>query len=633
MGESINATKGVSRGEDIWLTMDFGENAIGYNHFLIYFTARMYWGGKQQNAVELFDEYCRLFYGPAADEMRAFFLYCEDNWREMEKDGAKANRALELFAVAKATVSKDSAYDQRIALIDNFLEGLCNKSVQLAQRRGPVPRLRLVGDPRGEIVIDGKLDDQPWQKCPIASTGQLRELQTGRQPIFGTSIKTAWIGNNLYFAIRCDDHPGENPNIATTKNGDQAIWYGDALEILLETESHSYYQIAVNPAGAIINLDRGAPKSGWFRWDSKAEVATQIADDHWTVEIRLPVVQDKNDPLHQVVGCKPTQSLPWHINICRQRIRENGAEYSAFSPTGTAGFHKPMKFAHFYRGLSHQFEADSTVTDYLIASRAAAELMRGRKYEEALVAYTALTEGKDTTDLQKSDALQHAASCARNLKVFDRSDELASQIPLDAVAKTVRMENLLAQRKFDELIEQFGGEDFKQWPFWQVGAGAFARARAYVVAKAGDKAESDLQTALEYTSDSRIRTSILVTMGSNRETHLQDDDAALEAYRQNFESAGTIGAADQFRSVQGAARILMRQGKFDEALETLHRAKIDKLNGFWRHSMLLTLGNTLAAAGRKDEALKACRELLDDESASARHRREAEERIEQLMQQ
>ncbi|MCA9000069.1 MAG: DUF4838 domain-containing protein, partial [Planctomycetaceae bacterium] len=44
LGKSINETKGVSRGEDIWLTMDFGENAIGFNHFLIYFTARMYWG-------------------------------------------------------------------------------------------------------------------------------------------------------------------------------------------------------------------------------------------------------------------------------------------------------------------------------------------------------------------------------------------------------------------------------------------------------------------------------------------------------------------------------------------------------------------------------------------------------------
>ncbi len=409
LGESINATKGMSRGEDIWLTMDFGENAIGYNHFLVYFTARMYWGGKQQNAAKMFDEYCRLFYGPAASKMRDFFSYCEDHWRELETDGAKANQALERFAAAKSTVAEDSVYGRRIKLIDNYLNGLRNKSVQLAQKRGPVPTLRLVGASRGEIVVDGKLDDEPWLKCPTASTGSMRELQTGRQPIYGTSLKSAWIGDNLYFAIRCQEHPGERPNIATTKNGDQAIWYGDVVEILLDTDSHSYYQIAVNPAGAHIDLDRGADRANWFGWDSQAEVATQVEKDHWTVEIRIPVTPDENDPLHQVVGRKPTQSLPWHINVCRQRIRDNGSEHSAFAPTGTAGFHEKMKFAHFYAGRSHQFPADPTVTDYLIASRAAEKLERGRKHKDALEAYVALAEAAKATDLQKAEALQHAA--------------------------------------------------------------------------------------------------------------------------------------------------------------------------------------------------------------------------------
>jgi tetratricopeptide (TPR) repeat protein len=613
----------------------------------------------------------------------------------METDGEKTNHALELFAAAKKKVDSvgrmgtparpdtaeesttgksahptasttgksahptgsttgtsahpaGSVYAQRIALIDNYLNGLRNKSVQLAQKRGPVPRLRLVGsEPLAPITIDGKLDDEPWQKCPVASTGRMRELQTGRQPIYGTSFKTMWIGNNLYFAIRCEETVGWDPvpnnttksgqspnvphlNIATTKNGDQAIWYGDAVELLLDTESHSYYQIVVNPAGALVDLDRGADRNNWYRWSSQAEIATQVADDHWTVEIRIPVTQDENDPLHQVVGRKPTKSLPWHINLCRQRIRENGSEYSAFSPTGTAGFHKPMKFAHFYGGLSHEFPADPTVTDYLIASRAAFDLMRGRKYKEAMAAYVALAAGEDMTDFQKSDALEHAVRCARSLKDFNRADELAGQIPLDAVAKTVRMENLLGQRKFDAIIEQFGGEDFSKWPFWQVGAGAFARARAHVFAKAGEEAEADLQTALSYTADTRIRTSILFTMGSNRETNLQDEDGAFEAYRQNYESKGRIGAADEFRSVQNAARILTRQGKFDLALAILHRAKIENLNGFWRHSMLLSLGHTLADAGQKDKALATYRALLADESTEGGHRKAAEQAIEAL---
>ncbi len=629
MGESINATKGVSRGEDIWLTMDFGENAIGFNHFLIYFTARMYWGGKQQNVVKMFDEYCRLFYGPAAEEMRAFFRYCEDHWREMETDGDKANHALRLLATAKASAAEDSVYAKRIALIDNYLNGLRHKSVQLAQRRGPVPRLRLVGDPRGEIAIDGKLDEEAWLKCPIASTGQLRELQTGRQPIFGTSIKTSWIGDNLYFAIRCEEHPGEEPNIATTRDGDQAIWYGDVVEILLDTESHSYYQIAVNPSGALIDLDRGTQKSDWYRWESQAEVATQVADDHWTVEIRIPVVQDENDPLHQVVGRKPTQSLPWHINVCRQRIRENGSEYSAFSPTGTAGFHEPMKFAHFYRGLSHQFEADPTVTDYLIASRAAAALQRQGKDEESLASYVALAEG-DVTDLQKSVALEHAAESARRLGDFDRAQKLADRIPIEAVASTVRMQNLLHQRKAAEVVAQFGSEDIDAWPFWERGDGYFVRGRAYTVIGAGKEAEADLTRALEWTSDTRIRRSIQLALGGNRERHLEDDDGAFEAYRQILEPRRTLGAADEFRAVQGMARILSRRGKFDEALAALRLVDIGKLRGYWRGSMLLALGETLSAAGRKDEAIREYRAVLADDSADPTQHRTAEERIRTL---
>ena len=112
-------------------------------------------------------------------------------------------------------------------------------------------------------------------------------------------------------------------------------------------------------------------------------------------------------------------------------------------------------------------------------------------------------------------------------------------------------------------------------------------------------------------------------MANNRETNLKDDDAALEAYRQNFESKKGIGAADEFRSLQGAARILTRRGKFDEALAVLNRADIEKQKGYWRHAMLLSLGETRSAAGRKGEALKAYRRVIEDESALKSHREAA----------
>jgi hypothetical protein len=504
LGESVNATKGLSLGEGISMTMDFLKSGAGLNHFLIYFTARSYWGGKGLDVDAMFREYCRLFYGPAEKEMHTFFTYCEANWQEMEKDKTKVDAALAHFATAQAKADPTSVYGKRIALIDDFLKDLRSKSQQLGKQRGPVPNFRLARDAAG-IVIDGKLDDEFWQKYPAPFIGGLRELQTGGKPTFGTTFKAAWgKDGSLYLAIRCEERRGEKLNVTATKKDDAALWYGDAVEVLLETESHSYYQIAVNPAGAVADLDRSASRASWFSWDSKAEVATQIADDHWTVEIRIPVTQDENDPLHQVIGRRPSTSLPWHFNVCRQRIREDGQEASAYSPTGKANFHEVMKFAHLYEGRSHQFEHGEPDADFLGAMNSAAEFARARKRDEALAAYTAAAEGK-ITDFQKSTALELAATNARALRKNDIADQLTARIPIEAVKKTAQMQSLLDSNKAAEVITQFAAEDIAKWPFWKRGDGYFARGRAYFIAKDSKQAGADLQHALEWLTDTRAR--------------------------------------------------------------------------------------------------------------------------------
>ena len=587
MGESTNVTKGISHGEDISLTVpqEPSTAGIGFNHFQVYFTARMYWGGKDADVDAMFREYCRLFYGPAELEMRAFFEYCEANWQEMEKDKLKADEALALFDQAKAKADAASVYGKRIALIDDFLKGLRNKSQQLGKVRGPVPVLRLVGEARSKIVIDGRLDDEAWKNAFPSATCSLRELQTGRPPTFGTTVKSTWLGRDLYFAIRCEERLGEKPNIGTTKEDDGALWYGDAVELLLETESRSYYQIAISPSGAVVDLDRGASRDKWFSWDSNAEVATHLADDHWTIEIRLPITQDENDPLHQVIGSRPNKSLPWHINICRQRIREDGAEYSAFSPTGAEHFHDVMKFATFYDGNSFEFDHGPPDDDFLEKTRIAADFARTGKREEALAAYTAAAEGK-ITDLQKSHALELAAGYARHLRKLDTADQLTSRIPIESVKKAVQMQALLDQGKAPQVIAQFGAEDFSKWPFWKRGVGLHARGRAYSIAKTGDKAEADLTAASDFTSEQRTRDAIWEAIGHNRENNLKNDETALAAYNAIVEARTHIGGASEFTALQGIARIHTRKGQFDEALKTLHRAQPDKLKGVWKTNIL-----------------------------------------------
>jgi hypothetical protein len=576
IGDSVNATKGVSAGEDIWLSVaqDFATKDIGFNHFLVYFTARMYWGSKDADVDATLREYCRLFYGPAEQEMLAFFNYCEANWHLMDEDKAKADEALALFVNAKAKADAGSVYGKRVALIDDYLKGLRMKTEQLGQKRGPVPKVRLVGDAH-DIVIDGKFDEEYWRTCPVAATGRFRELQTGRTPTFGTSFKAGWQGSNLYFAIRCDERPGEKPVSSSTRDDDQAIWHGDVIEIELATETHSYYQIAVSPGGHIVDLDRGAGKS--FSWDSKAEVATHIADDHWTVEIRFPVTTDENDPLNQVIGRHPTQSLPWHINLCRQRIREDGQELSALSPTGTNGFHVPMKFAHFYDGKSHQFESDPSVTDFAIGFQHATK-------DRKATGFLALAELEKITDLQKAVALEQAA-------LLDKAsaEAIIERIPVYAVKKTAQMQSLLAQGRALEVITQFANEDLTQWPFWKRGDGYHLRGRAFYIAKDGAKAEADLSKALPWVTEPRSRDSLLLTLAQNRERNLGDDDGALEAFNAIVADRERIGGADEYGALQGIARIQTRRGHYDEALRTLNRANPDRLQGTWRANILKSI--------------------------------------------
>jgi tetratricopeptide (TPR) repeat protein len=633
IGDSINATKEISSGEDIWLSMshDFDTEGIGFNHFQVYFTARMYWGGKEQDPVAMLDEYCRLFYGPASSEMKAFFEYCEPNWQSMETEVEPVTRALELFSAAKSKVSEDSVYGKRMALIDDFLEDLRSKSELLSQKRGPVSKLRTVWEPKEPIVIDGKLDESYWREVPASSTGRLRELETGRIPTFGTQIMAAWdrSGSNLYLAIRCEENPGEELNIATTEKEDPSIWYGDAIEIHLDTDAHRYYQIAVNPAGALVDLDRGADRNSWFRWESQAEVATQVADDHWTVEIRIPVTEDENDPLNQVVGRKPSQSLPWHFNICRQRIRENGSEHSAFSPTGTAGFHEPMKFAQFYDGRSHAFDVDPTVSDYLIERSKADALQRGRNTREALEAWVALSRTEGLTDLQRSDALSQAVLCARQVKDEAQANELAGQIPVESIRKTAQMENLFASRKWEELLEQFGAEDIASWPFPQIAAGAYARGRAAYAAKKGEQAEADFLLALPYVADPRVRLGLLRSIAHNREMVLGDDPGALEFYRRITEG-NQGGGADYYYGLEGAARILTRQQDYDGALAVFDRVDFGKTQGSWRSSLRLSRADVLAAAGKAVEARKDLEAILADNQAQPSVKARASTALEEL---
>jgi hypothetical protein len=109
-----------------------------------------------------------------------------------------------LVEQAKRQVDATGVYGKQVGLIDDFLKDLRMKLQQFGQKRGPVRKLRMVGDCR-DIVIDRMLDDENLQTSLSRAIGRLGEFQAGRAPTFVTWLKDRSQRSSLCFAIRCDE--------------------------------------------------------------------------------------------------------------------------------------------------------------------------------------------------------------------------------------------------------------------------------------------------------------------------------------------------------------------------------------------------------------------------------------------
>ena len=358
--EDLRSLKNISLGDFIEV-YNLGSNAgsqtndLAVNHLNLYATARLYWdAGRDVNAM--LDEYYSLFYGPAASDMKRFFEFCEANWPDMRSRADLINTMFELLQAGRKAAG-DSVYGKRVDLIARYVEPLAKIRDSIAGGNRPDRPDRpnapaASGQERPGIipVIDGRLDEPFWkgqQKFALRDVCSGMDAPAGNRTIF----TAGWDRDSLCLGIRCYDAEMTNLNITATNNHDEALWFGDSIDILLETDLHAYYQIGVNPAGAISEADRKNDKIN-MEWRSGAKAAVRREADHWSIEIRIPVAgsaADEVDPLQGVLGSKPRANHPWFFNICRQRVREGQEnELSAFSPAGKPAFHDRAKFGELY---------------------------------------------------------------------------------------------------------------------------------------------------------------------------------------------------------------------------------------------------------------------------------------------
>ncbi len=195
--------------------------------------------------------------------------------------------------------------------------------------RAENPEISLPTRSADSIVLDGRLDDAFWQGVPSYS---FQAPNADGSSANGTRFMVARAEDALYFGIRCDESNMDEMVVLTTVDEDALnLFRGDVIELLLETPQHSYYQIAINPAGAVTGVDRQRQGLN-FRWIPGVDVATHQDKDSWSVEVRIPFAEASNEDRSGIVGTAPTADQPWYFNLARARHAGATVEQSVYAP-------------------------------------------------------------------------------------------------------------------------------------------------------------------------------------------------------------------------------------------------------------------------------------------------------------
>lgn len=338
--KDLKMLKGLSRGD--WnevSRVNLGPDkqqiwkAPGADHLNLYVQARLLWDA-EQDLDAMLAEYFRLFYGPARAEMQSVFEFAEANYNRYSKDPSEVDPSVsihlvELLHKARSTAG-DGVYGRRVQMILDELRSVERLREDL-QAQVAAAKARAKGP-----LAEGRDAAQTRQSGRYF----LKDVVSGQKAEHETSFRVLWDHGAVVFTIHCQEPDMQHLNVADD------IFGGDCVAVLLETPEHSYYQIEVAPNGKMFDADRkfGIDKT----WDSLAQTKTRRGKDFWEVEVRIPVVtadEGAADPVHNVVGAKPTADSPWYFTVGRARVRGAEREVFAFVPTGNSTYHDRAKFA------------------------------------------------------------------------------------------------------------------------------------------------------------------------------------------------------------------------------------------------------------------------------------------------
>lgn len=199
----------------------------------------------------------------------------------------------------------------------------------------PVPSAT-AAERKGAIVIDGKLDDAAWAAATPVTEFTQTDPEEGKPATEHTEVRFLFDNDALYVSARMYDHLGRKGVTTNLVRRDDSF-NSDYFEIVIDGY-HDHLSRAffdVNPSGSkndSMGIGSSCCDSGW---DPVWEAATQITDEGWTVEIRIP--------LSQLRFPDATEQM-WGLQIRRYIQRRQELDQWSFWKKNESG--GPSRFGH-----------------------------------------------------------------------------------------------------------------------------------------------------------------------------------------------------------------------------------------------------------------------------------------------
>ncbi|MDD2709519.1 MAG: sugar-binding protein [Verrucomicrobiae bacterium] len=171
-----------------------------------------------------------------------------------------------------------------------LVSAFCLAQSLILAEEGVFTAIKVIAPP----VIDGKLDDQPWEKASEYGGFGLSNKKTAKEQ---TSARILYDEKGIYFGLKCIEFKMDRISASFASRGN-CLWGNDCAVIFLDPHPHDeiYYQFAVNPLGAQCNLrfherPGGAYSHAWASynlWDCEWEARCSMEKNAWMVEAAIP---------------------------------------------------------------------------------------------------------------------------------------------------------------------------------------------------------------------------------------------------------------------------------------------------------------------------------------------------------